>query len=177
MKNLLILGLIVAGLLTSCQQEKRYSPDGVISLSLIEPQDSFPDLLKLMQETNPNMISLFMLGDSTKKEQFPFSVSKMQGGETMSIKQAFDDYVKDVSPPLTTILSSEFYEKNGKTFFRKISQTDFGERQTRNMMFYFMENDRSNVLYELKATASPDRGDFVLHQLEKIAGTVQFNKK
>ena len=42
-------------------------------------------------------------------------------------------------------------------------------------MFYVMENGRSNVMYELKATSRASQADLVLEKMEAMAGSVRFD--
>ncbi len=170
-----ILFSLVLMIATDCKQEKRYSPDGIISLQLSEPRYNLPDMLPAMQEVNPNIICLFYVGDSAQNEDFFFTISRMEEEDSMSIQEAFDKYVKDVSPPMTTTLAAGSYEKNGKRLYRKISETDFGEHRARNTMFYFMENDRSNILYEIKGSSAVEKAPLVFAKMEEMASSVRFS--
>ena len=56
-----------------------------------------------------------------------------------------------------------------------IQKADQTENKIRSTMFYVMENDRSNVMYELKATSRASQADIVLVKMEAMAGSVRFD--
>jgi hypothetical protein len=76
---------------------------------------------------------------------------------------------------MTVLVSADVYEKGGKVFYRKLTESDQTENKIRSTMFYVMENGRSNVMYELKATSRASQADLVLEKMEAMAGSVRFD--
>jgi len=97
----------------------------------------------------------------------------MKGDEAMTIEDAFNNYVRDVTPFFTTVIEAKSYKKDGKTLYRKISESDWGPEKVRNIMFYFMENNNSNTLYELKGSIQSEKFDYGLDCMEKMALSVK----
>lgn len=157
----------------SCETEKRYSPDGKISLNIIEPNQSILDTLTISENDRYAMIALFNIGDSAKNQNFLFSITRMKGDEAMTIEDAFNNYVRDVTPFFTTVIEAKSYKKDGKTLYRKISESDFDNEKVRNIMFYFMENNNSNTLYELKGSIQSEKFNYGLECMEKMALSVK----
>lgn len=175
MKTLTSLGLFLFIFFAACNESPRYSPDGKISINLYEPNVSIPDMLEVLQKADPSKICLFSMGDTSTGDDFIFSIARLTGGDSMSIREAFDGYVRPVLPPMTVLVSADVYEKGGKVFYRKLTESDQTENKIRSTMFYVMENDRSNVMYELKATSRASQADLVLEKMEAMAGSVEFN--
>lgn len=173
MRQILVVILFISFLVLGCETEKRYSPDGKISLNMIEPNKSILDTLTVSENDRYAMIALFTMGDSTKNQNFLFSITRMKGDETMTIEDAFNNYVKDVAPFFTTVIEAKSYKKDGKMLYRKISESDFGPEKVRNVMFYFMEKNNSNTLYELKGSMAPEKFTYGLECLEKMALSVR----
>jgi len=91
----------------------------------------------------------------------------------MTIKDAFNNYVRDVTPFFTTVIEAKSYKKDGKILYRKISESDFDNQKVRNIMFYFMENNNSNTLYELKGSIQSEKFNYGLDCMERIALSVK----
>jgi hypothetical protein len=174
LKALFVLFIFAIGSLTACKEEQRYSPDGHISLRLSEPNVAIPEMLEVIQKADPSKICLFTMGDTSKGDEFIFSIARMGPADSMTTREAFDDYVKPVLPPMTVLVSADIYEKDGKMYYRKITESDQPEHKVRSTMFYVMENGRSNILYELKATSGIGAADLVLERMEAMAGSVEF---
>jgi hypothetical protein len=175
MKTLISFGLCLCVIFSACSESPRYSPDGKISIHLYEPNVSIPDMLELIQKADPSKICLFSMGDTSTGDDFIFSIASLTGGDSMSIREAFDGYVRPVLPPMTVLVSADVYEKGGKVFYRKLTESDQTENKIRSTMFYVMENGRSNVMYELKATSRASQADLVLEKMEAMAGSVRFD--
>jgi hypothetical protein len=170
------LFLFISVSFISCKEEKRYSPDGYILLKLIEPKVSLPESLEVIQQADPSRICLFRMGDTASGNDFLFTIGRLTTGDSTTIRKAFDDGVRPVLPPMTVLVSADIYEKNGKMYYRKLTESTDLEHNVRSTMFYVMENGLSDVLYELKATCDVNSADVVLAQMEKIAGSVEFRK-
>jgi hypothetical protein len=168
------LSILLLLLLVSCNKEPSYTPDGHIFLKLYEPNKSLPDILPLLQNENPNLIAVFVMGDSAKHDRVVLGIARMKEEKAMNLEQAFNVFVKDVAPAQTRIVEAGSYTKGGRTLYRKISETDFGEYISLNVMYYFMENERSNIMYELKITGASDKKEFIVEQAEKMATSVYF---
>ena len=174
LKSVIVLCLFFIGSLTGCKDDLRYSPDGHISLRLSEPNVAIPEMLEVIQQADLSKICLFTMGDTSKGDEFIFSIARMGPADSMTTREAFDDYVKPVLPPMTVLVSADIYEKDGKMYYRKITESDQPEHKVRSTMFYVMENGRSNILYELKATSGIGAADLVLERMEEMAGSVEF---
>lgn len=174
LKAFFVLFIFAIGSLTACKEAQRYSPDGHISLRLSEPNVSVPEMLEVIKKADPSKLCLFIVGDTTKGDEFIFSIARLGPADSMTTREAFDDYVRPVLPPMTVLVSADIYEKDGKMYYRKITESDQLENKVRSTMFYVMENGLSNVMYELKATSHPDRADVVLARMEEMAGSVEF---
>lgn len=173
-KSYIPLFLFIVGSFVACKEEKRYSPDGYISLKLIEPNVSLPKSLEVIRQADPSRICLFRMGDTSLGNDFLFTIGCLTTGDSTTIRKAFDDGVRPVLPPMTVLVSADIYEKDGKMYYRKLTESTDLEHNVRSTMFYVMENGLSDVLYELKATCDTERADVVLAQMEKIAGSVEF---
>ena len=174
LKLLIIFCLFVIGFLTGCKENVRYSPDGHISLRLYKPNVEIQEMLEVLQKADPSKICLFSMGDTSNGDDFLFSIARLGPGDSMTIREAFDGYVRPVLPPMMVLVSADVYEKGGKVFYRKLTESDHMERKVRSTMFYVMENGRSNVMYELKATSHVHKAEIVLEKMEEMAGSVEF---
>jgi hypothetical protein len=169
------LFLFIALSIAPCNEDKRYSPDGSISLKLIEPNVSLPESLEVIRQEDPSRICLFRMGDTSSGNDFLFTIGCLTTGDSTTIRKAFDEGVRPVLPPVTVLVSADIYEKNGKMYYRKLTESTDLEDTVRSTMFYVMDNGLSNVLYELKATSNKYRADVVLAWMEEMAGSVEFN--
>jgi hypothetical protein len=173
-KLFITLFLFISVSFIACKEEKRYSPDGYISLKLIEPNVSLPKSLEVIQQADPSRICLFRMGDTSSGNDFLFTIARMTTGDSIDMRKAFDENVRPILPPMTELVSADIYEKDGKMYYRKLTESFDPGHKVRNTMFYVMENELSDVVYELKATCNAERADVVLAQMEKIAGSVEF---
>ncbi len=174
LKAFFVLFIFAIGSLTACKEAQRYSPDGHISLRLSEPNVSVPEMLEVIKKADPSKLCLFIVGDTAKGDEFIFSIARLGPADSMTTREAFDGYVRPVLPPMTVLVSADVYEKGGKVFYRKLTESDHMERKVRSTMFYVMENGRSNVMYELKATSHVHKAEIVLEKMEEMAGSVEF---
>jgi hypothetical protein len=173
-KSYIPLFLFIVGSFVACKEDQRYSPDGYISLKLTEPNIPLPEALEVLQQADPSRICLFKMGDTSSGNDFIFSIARMTTGDSTEMRKAFDENVRPVLPPMTVLVSADIYEKDGKMYYRKLTESTDHEHKVRSTMFYVMENGLSDVLYELKATCHAERADVVLAQMEKIAVSVEF---
>lgn len=174
LRSLILLCFFMIGSFTGCKEDVRYSPDGHISLTLSEPNVSIPEVLEVLQKADPTKICFFSMGDTLTGDDFLFTIARMGPADSMTTREAFDDYVRPVLPPMTMLVSADIYEKDGKMYYRKITESDQPDENVRSTMFYVMENGRSNVLYELKATSRKEKADIVMDKMEKMAGSLEF---
>ena len=168
--------MFIIGSFAACTEDKRYSPDGYISLKLTEPNVSLLESLEVLQQADPSRICLFKMADSSKAFDFIFSIGRLTTGDSTTIRKAFDEGVRPMLPPVTVLVSADIYEKNGKMYYRKLTESTDLEDTVRSTMFYVMENGLSNVIYELKATSRTDMADVVMARMEEMAGSVEFKK-
>lgn len=173
MRLIFVILSFISFLVLGCETEKRYSPDGKISLNIIGPNKSILDTLTVSENDRYAMIALFNIGDSAKNQNFLFSITRMKGDKAMTIEDAFNNYVRDVTPFFTTVIEAKSYKKDGKMLYRKISESDWGPEKVRNIMFYFMENNNSNILYELKGSIATEKYNYGIECMEKMALSVK----
>ena len=103
-------------------------------------------------------------------------VSKYIAKDKMSIEDAFNQSVKTTTSFNSDSLTDNFqlidyktYEANGITLRYKISM-HFDKIYS--IMYYFMKDDYSNELYEIKTSASKNDLSIALKFSEKVALTV-----
>ncbi len=134
------------------------------------------ELKNSLIEMNSNILYLALCG--TKNSRYWFSVSKYISEYKTSIEEAFIESVLtttnlDVNDTLKDnyrLVDFKIYHIKEKTLRYKISE-HFDKVYT--LMYYFMKDDYSNELYEIKATADTNNLPEVLKFLEKVALSVK----
>lgn len=133
------------------------------------------DLKNAMLQLNSNILYLAIC--DTNGSGNMFMVSKYVSENKESIEEAFMQSVNTASNFNIDTLSNDFhlidykvYKVKGKTLRYKIS-AHFGNVNT--IMYYFMKDDYSNELYEIKAIARKNELPKVLNFMEEVALSVK----
>lgn len=139
-----------------------------------ESKELDEDFKNLMLQQNNNILYLAIC--DTNKSKYLFTVSKYIAKDKMSIEDAFNQSVKTTTNFNSDSLTDNFqlidyktYEANGITLRYKISM-HFDK--IFSIMYYFMKDDYSNELYEIKTSASKNDLSTALKFSEKVALTV-----
>lgn len=134
------------------------------------------ELLDLMNEHNP-FIQFIAICSIDSNKGIAIAVSKYTNDSKVSIDEAYQLSVETVGgqnlglEDAYKLIDHKVYQKNGKTLRYKISETFEG---INSIMFYFMKNDFSNELFEVKITAKSEDRKEALDYGEKIALSVGF---
>jgi hypothetical protein len=139
-----------------------------------ESKELDDDFKNIMLQQNNNILYLALC--DTNKSKYLFIVSKYIANDKMSIEDAFDRSVKTTTNFNSDSLTDNFqlidyktYEVHGITIRYKISM-HFDKIYT--IMYYFMKDDYSNELYEIKTSAYKNDLSKALKFLEQVALTV-----
>ena len=140
-----------------------------------ESKEVDDDLKNLMLELNNNILYLAIC--DTNDSKYLFVVSKYIAKNKISIEEAFTQSVKTTTNLNTDSLADNFqlidyktYEVNGITIRYKISM-HFDNIYT--IMYYFMKDDYSTELYEIKTSTTKTDLSKALKFLEKVALSVR----
>ena len=169
-KLLLFLILIIA---KASLGQKVFSPDGVINYQINALHDKRNDLLEIVKKGNPNIIQLEML--KVKDNNLPLGISKYEGDEIKPIEYVLKNFVFNVKAnDVTRTIERKSFQKEGNVFHRKISISKIEGKEVYNVMYYFMKNNKSNTLYEIKLNGSFTKRQLIDSLLFDIAKTVNF---
>ncbi len=134
------------------------------------------DIFKIIAEANTHI--LFLAFTDTIKRTSTFSVSKYSADEPMTIDSAFNYTVNSVATTCGTqmadsykLIDSGTYQLEGKMMRFKISTID---KMSINIMYYFMKDDYSNELYEIKLITPKDKLKEGKKYIEKVALSFSF---
>jgi|688.fasta_scaffold1116785_1 hypothetical protein len=172
MRNIFLL-LTLITIVLNLNAQKLSSPDGVINYQINVQHELRNDLLQVVENGNPNIVQLEML--KIQDNKFPLGISIYEGDEIKPIEEVLKDFVFNVKAnDVTRNIEGESFKKEGKTFHRKITISNMGDRQVYNVMYYFMKNNKSNILYELKLNGSITKRQLIDSTLYDIVKTVNF---
>ena len=153
--------------------QKFSSPDGVINYQINVNHELRDDLLKVVKKGNPNIVQLEMI--KVQDNSFPLGISIYKGDEIKSIEEVLKDFVYNVEAnEVTRNVEAKSFKKDGVVFHRKITISNMGEREVYNVMYYFMKNNKSNILYEIKLNGSVSKRQLIDNTIYYIAKTVYF---
>jgi hypothetical protein len=172
----LIIGIIGVALilLTSPTTDVFFSPDSHLEIRLQQPNKKLERPLQILRETRPEVMSLHQIGNENDL-YFMFSTAKHVGEEPMSIDSAYSNYVGNFTSTFTTAIESGLYQNGPIKLYRKISFLDAGDSiQTYNLMIYFMKNDYSNEMYELKGSCGERELEYMKQLMRKMAESIRF---
>ncbi|MGN6164482.1 MAG: hypothetical protein ACTHOF_08075 [Flavisolibacter sp.] len=173
-----ILPLLFVLLTATCFSQnapgKRIVIDGTLSLSLSNYQQD-ERLTKALQDVNNKIVYVAIINTAPKK--IPFAVSKYHSEAVRSIDSAFDQTVrfKAADDDVYKLVEAGTYKKDDKVLRYKISEITFdGGAKTNSVMYYFMKEDASNDLYEIKLSGNPKNRKELKAVLEQVALSVSF---
>lgn len=172
MRNLFFL-LILLTITLSSKAQKPLTPDGVIHYQINVPHELRNDLLQVVKKGNPNIVQLDML--KVQGNNLPLGISIYEGDDVTSIENVLKNYVYNVKAnEVTRNIEGKSFKKDGKVFHRKITISNMGDRKVYNVMYYFMKNNKSKTLYELKLNGSITKRQLIDNTSYDIAKTVYF---
>ena len=144
----------------------------VIPLLNIELEELFSAITKV----NPTVIFLRSLSTS-KNKPILFAVSRYENSEPVKLSSAFYEQTANHHPTNLgdisknhKVISFREYIKGNKTFYSKVSKPFEGQC---NVMYYFMEDNFSNVMYEIKLSGKLSEKEEMESIAEKIALSVE----
>ena len=106
---------------------------------------------------------------------FPLGISIYKGDEIKPIEEVLKDFVYNVKAnEVTRNVEAKSFKKDGVVFHRKITISNMGDREVYNVMYYFMKNNKSNILYEIKLNGSVSKRQLIDNTIYNIAKTVYF---
>lgn len=168
--------LLVFGLF-SFQKTPRIKINEDLSLVIPMPNVEVEELFSAITKANPNVIFLRSL-ITAKDKQILFAVSRYETTKALSLRSAFYEQTanhkannlgEDVSKKYKLISFRE-YKKSNITLYTKVSRPFEGHC---NVMYYFMKNNFSNVMYEIKLSGKFLEKEEMESLAEKIALSVK----
>lgn len=150
----------------------------VFGFSVYCPYDTLPELEQELMKANDALLRVIRLMDD-KGIQPLLSVSCFSQDFAMSIDTAFFGHTAHHHPNIQNldvlheIKEAAKIEYQGKAFYRK---TTLVNADLFSVMMYFMENDSSNRMYELKLVGDVGDSSDMKNMLLTIAHTVAFKR-
>ena len=171
--KILFLFLSILYLNYTTKAQKFSSPDGVLNCKINVQHELRNDLLKVLKKGNPNIVKLEMI--KVQDNSFPLGISIYEGDEIKPIDEVLKDFVYNVKAnEVTRNVEAKSFKKDGVVFHRKITISNMGDREVYNVMYYFMKNNKSNTLYEIKLNGSVSKRQLIDNTIYNIAKTVYF---
>jgi hypothetical protein len=174
--------LTVTNNLIKIDSSVRVNIDSSVSINIEDKFHSDSNYLNELKKVNDAICDLLYL--DIGKDKYPFVVSKYVNTEPVNIDSAFMISVKSIAKFPTgvnteyALLDFNTYKKGGKILRYKISEISFGNgKKIDNVMYYFMKDEVSDCLYELKMSCDSTHLNLCKESLEKIAMTVNFDSK
>lgn len=144
---------LMAAVYASKNNQKRTQVDAHLSLVLPDGATESKECTDLLKKAN-NDILFFRLLNIKKDKQIMVSVSKYVNSTPADINEAFYEFTVVYEPTnqenmgfAYKLLSYDSYKKEGRLLYTKVS-SPFPSNCA--VMFYFMRNNFSKELYELK---------------------------
>jgi hypothetical protein len=152
--SLLLIVLVLLGSIYYVKNVKnRTQVDASFSLKLPEGAEESKEFMDILKKANSD-IQFFRLLNYKKDKQIIMSVSKYVNTTPADINEAFYELTAVYEPSNQEnlgldykLLSYDSYKKEDKMLYTKVS-SPFPSKCA--IMFYFMHNNFSNELYELK---------------------------
>lgn len=146
-----------------------------IDLSLVLPAhaEEQEKLFSMLKKTNPNFIFFRSVLTSKSRKVF-FGVSRYENSEPEKLDDVF--YQQTVNHKDNRLgnnyklISYRKYKSGNKFFYEKVSSPMEGQCC---VMYYFMKNNFSNVMYEIKLSGKMNEMDEMKTIAEKIALSVK----
>jgi hypothetical protein len=162
---------------TIIQEKQRIKINEDFSLVIPLPNVEVEELFSAITKANPNVVFLRLFLTS-KNEEVLFAVSRYETTKALSLRSAFYEQTanhkannlgEDVSKKYKLISFRE-YKKSNRTLYTKVSRPFEGHC---NVMYYFMKNNFSNVMYEIKLSGKFSEKEEMESLAEKIALSVK----
>lgn len=161
---------------TYVQEKSRIKINDDMSLVIPVYSGELEDLFTRITEANANVIFLRSL-ITLKNKQILFSVSRYETTKSLSLSSAFYEQTANHKPTNLgdiskdhKVISFREYIKGNKTLYSKVSKP-FEERC--NVMYYFMKDNFSKVMYEIKLSGKLSEKKEMESIAEKIALSVK----
>lgn len=162
---------------TGVQEKQRIKINDDLSLVIPVYNVELDELFARVTEANPNVIFLRSL-ITLKNKQILFAVSRYETTKALSLSSAFYEQTanhkannlgEDLSKNYKLISFKE-YKMANRTLYTKVSRPFEGHC---NVMYYFMKNNFSNVMYEIKLSGKFSEKEEMESLAEKIALSVK----
>lgn len=167
--------LLVFGLL-GFQNNPRIRVNKELSLVIHLPNGEQEELFSAITKVNPTVIFLRSVLIS-KNKQILFAISKYENSKAVKLSSAFYELTANHNPTNLGDLSKEHkvisfreYKKGNKTLYTKVSKP-FEEHCV--VMYYFMKDNFSKVMYEIKLSGKLSEKEEMESIAEKIALSVK----
>lgn len=167
--------LLVFGLF-SFQKTLRIRVNEDLSLVIPLPNVELEELFSAITKVNPTVIFLRSLSTS-KNKPILFAVSRYENSKPVKLSSAFYELTANHNPTNLVDLSKEHkvisfreYKKGNKTLYTKVSKP-FEEHCV--VMYYFMKDNFSKVMYEIKLSGKLSEKKEMESIAEKIALSVK----
>jgi hypothetical protein len=167
--------LLVFGLF-SFQKTPRIIINEDLSLVIPLPNIEQEELFLAITKVNPTVIFLRSLSTS-KSKPILFAVSRYENSKPVKLSSAFYEQTANHHPTNLgdisknhKVISFREYIKGNKTLYTKVSKPFEGQC---NIMYYFMKDNFSNVMYEIKLSGKLSEKEEMESIAEKIALSVE----
>ena len=179
MKKILIttfcFSLLVFGLL-GFQNNPRIRVNKELSLIIHLPNGEQEELFSAITKVNSTVIFLRSVLTS-KNNQILFAVSRYENSKAVKLSNAFNEQTANHNPTNLgdiskdhKVISFREYKKGNKILYTKVSKP-FEEHCV--VMYYFMKDNFSKVMYEIKLSGKICEKEQMESIAEKIALTVE----
>ena len=167
--------LLVFGLF-SFQNTPRIRVNEDLSLVIPLPNVELEELFLAITKVNPTVIFLRSFS-SSKNKPILFAVSRYENSKPVKLSSAFYEQTANHKPTNLgdiskdhKVISFREYIKGNKTLYSKVSKP-FEEQC--NVMYYFMKDNFSKVMYEIKLSGKLSEKEEMESIAEKIALSVK----
>ena len=176
--SILLFSIIVIGLLSFNvnQENERIKVNSEFSLILPTLNLEMEDLLASLKEINPNVIFLRSFR-TLKNKPILFAVSKYKNSERIKLDTVFFKQTVNSKASIQGEVSNSYklisynrYMKSNKLLYTKVSSPMEGQCC---VMYYFMKNNFSEVMYEIKLSGGINEMGEMKTSAEKIALSVE----
>lgn len=158
------------------QEKKRIKINSEFSLVLPTPNLEMKELFTAIKEVNPTVIFLRSFR-TLKNKPILFAVSKYENSERIKLDTVFFkqtvNSIASIQGEVSNsykLISYNHYIKSNKLLYIKVSSPMEGQCC---VMYYFMKNNFSNVMYEIKLSGGNNEMEEMKTISEKIALSVK----
>lgn len=158
------------------QEKQRIKVNSEFSLILPTPNLEMEDLLASLKEINPNVIFLRSFR-TLKNKPILFAVSRYENSERTKLDTVFFKQTVNIKASNLGEISNSYklisynrYKKSNKLLYTKVSSPMEGQCC---VMYYFMKNNFSEVMYEIKLSGGINEMGEMKTSAEKIALSVE----